>query len=369
MHFRPFARRLYSLKAAAKSRRTTSELTIWFFLFLLVGMLIGAANAAELAKGHGKGCLINLSGEIVPGDFKALQALATSSGLTAPGNSGEESNSTDAAICLDSPGGNYVEGRLIAGFVHDYGITTRIPAGASCYSSCAFLFMAGRAHGAETDGPSRYLNVSGHLGFHAPYFTLAEGDKFSGKDVSEMLTLSEKVIAEFIKFGSFSSEFDAKPMFSLSLLAETLNSGPKEIAEVNTVEKAVRWGIFLEGTKPGAIIGHKAAVQTCLNFQAWMLDKSTDQSGIGYYETQPLETAKAELWGETRTFAKIDTGGMEAKYCYVEVSQQPTAGMAVCSRDEYNGVSFGDCLNDMAIWVPWYQSLPPATPITALGDQ
>ncbi|RWC41963.1 MAG: hypothetical protein EOS28_18400 [Mesorhizobium sp.] len=369
MHFRPIAR-LYTPKAAAKSRDTTSDSTILFLIFSLVGMLIVAtANAAEISKGHGKGCLINLSGEIVPGDFKRLQSLATAYGLTAPATSGEASNGSDAALCLDSPGGNYVEGRLIAGFVHDYGITTRVPAGASCYSSCAFLFMAGRAHGAETDGPSRYLNVAGHLGFHAPYFKLADDDKFTGKDVAEMLTLSQRVIAEFIKFGSFSSEFDAKPMFSLSLLAETLGSGPNEVAQVDTVEEAVRWGVFLEGTKAGAIIDHRAAVQACLNFQAWMLDKDTDQSGIDYYNSQPLQTVRAELWGENRTFAKIDTGGMEEQYCYVEVSQEPVSGMAICSRDGFNGVSFGDCLNDMAIWVPWYQTLPPATPITALGDK
>lgn len=337
-------------------------------IFCLFGVLstTGIANAAVIAKADRDGCLINLSGEIASGDFKALQSLATASGLTAPANSGEESNSSDAALCLDSPGGNYVEGRLIAGFVHDYGITTRVPAEASCYSSCAFLFMAGRAHGAETDGPSRYLNVSGHLGFHAPYFKLADDDKFNGRDVAEMLTLTQKVIAEFIKFGSFSSEFDAKPMFSLSLLAEILGSGPSEMAEVDTVEEAVRWGIFLEGTKSGAIIDQRAAVQTCLNFQAWMLDKNTDQSGIDYYDTQPLQTVRAELWGATRTLAKIDTGGMEEQYCYVQVSQEPISGMAICSRDGFNGVSFGDCLNGMAIWVPWYQSLPPETPIASL---
>lgn len=339
-----------------------------FFVYFFGALLIaGEAAAATITKGGPKGCAISLTGEIKHGDFKQLQGLATALGLTAPGNSGEASNSSDDALCLDSPGGNYLEGRQIAGLIHDFGITTRVPAGASCFSSCAFMFMAGRAHGAETDGPSRYLHISGRLGFHAPYFNLGANQNFTGGEVTEMITLNQKIIAEFIKFGSFSSDFDAKPMFSLSLLAETLSSGPNEVAEVTTVESAIRWGISLEGTLRGRAIDKKAAAQTCLNFQAWMLDKKTDQSGIEYYDNQPLQAANAELWGEQRTFAKIDTGGMEAKYCYVEISRVPVAGMAICSRDEYNGVSFGDCLNGMAMWVPWYQSLPPETPITSLG--
>ena len=111
-----------------------------------------------------------LAGKIVSGDFDRFYALARDLNLTAKPNSGEPVNTAVSALCLDSPGGKWIEGRQIALFVHKYGIATRVLAGTECYSSCALVFMAGRSLGGEVDGPRRILHVQGRLGSHAPEY-------------------------------------------------------------------------------------------------------------------------------------------------------------------------------------------------------
>ncbi len=188
---------------------------------------------------------------------------------------------------------------MIAQAVHNLGLTTRVEAEAVCYSACALIFMAGRIHGGENDGSSRYLSVKGRLGFHAPYFDLADDEKLDGKSAKELVTLSQKIIAEFIRFGSFTSEFNFRPMISMSLLAEMLASGPNEMSEVRTVEDVARWQIAIDGIPKEQVIDPAGAVRACLNFSAWMRDEPSSPktlasylSGKGGYDIVRGETAR-----------------------------------------------------------------------------
>jgi hypothetical protein len=335
---------------------------------LLGSVLAGAgARAATFDEDTSIGCAITLKGEIIDGDLDRLRKAASRQNLLSEPDSGEESNASDRALCLDSPGGNYVAGRLMAGLIHQFGITTRVEAGASCYSACAFMFMAGRSLGGEVDGASRYMHARANVGFHAPYLKLDETAAISGGEAMRTMEALNKVIGEFIKFGSYISEFDSRPMFSMSLLAETLSSGPAEMTKIGTIEAAARWGVNLEGIRPTSIITHQAAANACLNFQAWMMDKSSIGENFEYYHSQPETAQRVTLWGDEVTMAKIDTGGMEERYCLVGISNKPVTGFAVCSRDGFNGVSFGDCQAGYAHYVPWYYSMPPNTPIADIA--
>jgi hypothetical protein len=132
---------------------------------LLGSVLAGAgARAATFDEDTSIGCAITLKGEIIDGDLDRLRKAASRQNLLSEPDSGEESNASDRALCLDSPGGNYVAGRLMAGLIHQFGITTRVEAGASCYSACAFMFMAGRSLGGEVDGASRYMHARANVG-------------------------------------------------------------------------------------------------------------------------------------------------------------------------------------------------------------
>lgn len=253
----------------------------------------------------------------------------------------------------------------MAQFVHQHGIATRVRRDAECYSSCAFLFMAGRSLGAEVDGPRRILSIGGQLGFHAPYLALEPRASFSGSETSALATLSLQLIADFIRFSSYTSAFDHRPMFSMSLLQQTLRAGPDQLSLVDTVEEVARWSIELEGPHEMVQLSERYLVQACTNFQAWSFDQPSEAvTDFSWY--LPLERSTATLWGQETQFGLVDTGGMEVRSCMVQVHDEPAAGFAICSRDEFNGVLLGDCENGLAHWWPWYYAMPPSTPLTDL---
>ena len=331
-----------------------------------LSLALPAASHAAVVEASSKPiCAIELSGEITSGDFERLAAAAEAAGLTGEILSGEPKNSENAALCLDSPGGSYFEGRNMARFVHEHGIATRILATGECYSSCAFLFMAGHSLGAEVDGPRRILTIGGQLGFHAPYLALGPDETFSGAEASAMSTMSLQIIADFIEFSSYTSSFDHRPMFSMSLLQDTLRMGPAEMSIVDTVEEAARWSIELEGHRESAVLDERQLVQACINFQAWSFDRPSEYvTDFTWY--LPLKRETHVVYGDETEFGLVDTGGMEVRNCQVEASSTPHSGFLICSTDDFNGVRLGQCDGGYGFWQPWYFALPPATPLSDL---
>lgn len=344
-------------------------------LVAIIAIAFGAASpasleAATIYRSNQNGCSIMLAGKIVSGDFDRFSALARDLNLTARPNSGEPVNTADSALCLDSPGGKWIEGRQIALFVHKYAIATRILADTECYSSCALIFMAGRIKGEDVGGPRRILNVQGRLGFHAPYFDYEDSASFSGAELNRHVRLTNQLIADLITFGSYTSAFNFRPLFPLSLLGETLAAGPNELALVDTVEEAARWGIQLDGHREKVWLSEEGVGQACNNFQEWSLDRHSEQVDMEGYPTYPgsFQKVQGKIWDKIRTFAVVDTGGMYVSLCHVELTNAPSEGVWICSRDESNGLLLGDCLNGLAMWVPWYYAMPPEMPLPALAE-
>lgn len=317
----------------------------------------------ETVKGSDQ-CAIRIERRLDLGDADRFEGLVKSFEVSASESS--EGIAPERAVCLNSPGGNYLEGRQIAQLVHDTGLTTRIEAGAECYSACALIFMAGRINGAESDTVSRYLHVDGRLGFHAPYFDLAKDETINGEQAMNLVRLSSAVIAEFVAFGSSRSIFDIKPMISASLLAEMLAAGPDEMSMVDTVEKVARWNIQVEGARTVSLVDRAGAVRACLNFQAWLGDEPSQIDSLSYYLSGREELVTLEFNGKREIFAKIQTGGMEDRHCLVSRDPEPVASLALCSSDDFNGTRIGDCAAGIAYYVPWYYAFDPATKLTAL---
>ena len=115
-------------------------------LFLLAASIVTAPHRVSAAQIEAvpdrEHCAIRLEGEIKAGDADRFADLLSKFAITA----GEEAEgiSSDRALCLDSPGGNYLEGRKIAQLVHERGITTRVEAARDCYSACALIFYGGQ---------------------------------------------------------------------------------------------------------------------------------------------------------------------------------------------------------------------------------
>jgi hypothetical protein len=83
-------------------------------------------------------------------------------------------------LALNSDGGDVSAALVIAGLVHEAGLATIVPQGGRCYSSCAFIYMAGRPR-----------NLEGSLGVHQ--FT-REGPDL-GRDLAMVADIIDLTIA------------------------------------------------------------------------------------------------------------------------------------------------------------------------------
>jgi hypothetical protein len=342
------------------------------FLFLIALVLILTDTPSTLAAGFkaspSANCAISLVGEIIEGDFEKFKLLARKKKLSNGSEGSDVENTYDEALCLDSLGGNYLEGRLIANFVHKHAVVTRILKNSECYSACALIFMAGRVHGDEIDGPAKFLSVKGKLGFHAPYFTFDDNATFTGKEVKAFSGFQNLLVADLMKFGSFASEFNFRPNIPASLFTDIYKSKPNELSLVDTIDKAARWGIDLEDLEIKLMLNKKQEVQLCLNFQAWSRDESAIETvlakDIAFYVSQTDNTVRFS----EKSFHVIDTGGMEAKNCQIEIQSEDSLNQQICLKDDFSGRHLGDCQNGTGYWVPSYYALPADTPISRLAD-
>jgi hypothetical protein len=216
------------VKEVAFAGSTSRLLAIILALFVAVcsGLFPVFATAAVIAKVDKAECQVALSGAIAPGDLDKLKAFA----------------SGGSSVCLDSPGGDFLEGLSIAEWVAGRNVTTVIASGASCYSACAIAFMGG-SEWEEIYLPKRKLHVGGHLGFHAPYL-IAIGKTYSGPELEATYSSGLQAVARMMKLGAEMGEDGFIPE---RVMLKLLAAGPSELYMVDDVIKARELGIELIG--------------------------------------------------------------------------------------------------------------------------
>lgn len=123
--------------------------TVQTSLFGVVATLAAASVTPSLAATFSVSrdpdvCKLVMSGAIEQGD---LQRFIANAGLVfIPEDEVGESTAANT-VCLDSPGGSYVEGIKLAKHFYETGVGTVIRDGMECDSACALMFMMGRAKG------------------------------------------------------------------------------------------------------------------------------------------------------------------------------------------------------------------------------
>jgi uncharacterized protein YecT (DUF1311 family) len=220
---------------------------------IAVALVVAAAANARAAQIHAdlndvdKPCQITVAGKIVPGDFARLKA--------ALGNDYEPSFA-GPTMCLNSPGGDFVEALKVADFVSK-GISTTVGENAKCISACAWIFMAGTS--LATGGVrtwTRIMDAKAALAFHAPYLDPASFVNSPGSNVqttiADTIAAYNQAVAELAKgLLHVAQRYDSpatSPLVPSSLLAEALlHVGPDDLLRIDTVQSAVRWGINVGG--------------------------------------------------------------------------------------------------------------------------
>ena len=245
-------------------------------------------------------------------------------------------NGESAIVLLDSNGGLVAEALKIAGFVSGQGLTTLVEANAHCYSACAFVFMAGRHP--PTEGPgwvSRYLDIRGKLGFHAPYLPYGADrldERFEGtyRDILKAYQTSLTQIGTLLG-GPVTTGTQWPP----SLVGETLLTPPDKFRKIDTIDDAGRWHIELLGFADTQLnLDAHARYITCMNYFRW---------------------SDEEVWHEYRSFDFWEPENVSGWSSQQESQVQPDPSVDVIYApiDELNvlGCYFKIFHSENTIWI------------------
>lgn len=203
--------------------------------------LTTAAGAAELRvlDTHPEGCNALLTGQIAAGDTDRLRALF-------PGSQEiDRYISEGIMLCLDSPGGSFLEGLELARHLRHAGIASHVPSGAACLSACALAFLGGSRLNFEDAIVHRFqrsIHATARLGFHAPELDIPSGN-FSEAEVKRAFALALKASAMiFTRLDDLGISRD----FALAFF----DVPEGRFYEIDTGERADEAGITVTGTGP-----------------------------------------------------------------------------------------------------------------------
>lgn len=236
-----------------------------------------------------------LSGPIEAGDTERLKAVIDK--LKASG----QSIFRNTTLTLNSPGGALDPAIELLNFVRENGLATHIAAGARCLSGCGLVFMAGTwLDGDDTKDTNRVMNPKGTLGFHAP-FAFDKNKELPAEIANLLLADSERggvlASAKLVKLSQ-------QKILPVSLVEELLQYESGSFLYIDTVDRAGRWKIPLEGegwlqTANGIVTRSiwQRLNEHCNNQINWSLETSFEN------RTDPHGLTENQLW-----FDGLDNG-------------------------------------------------------------
>ena len=337
---------------------------IWAAVVLILA--VASVRSAEIQSlGAASECNLKLIGAITKGDAERLSAKL------AEWDQG-------ATLCLDSPGGDYNEGLLIIDVIaSSFAIRTHVPAGATCDSACALVFLSGNYGGDESDPvirPWRTISAKAKgVGFHRPYIADKDRlpDSFNKDEFLNAQGAGVSAVANLLKRGETDRE-----RFPTSLLVEALAKKSDELFLIDTIDKLGRWNIGLTDYIVPGEFNAERALQACYNAVAWVRRESSDREAD---RQAPAE--KGRIKGKPY-YLFTGLGGIEegeGGHCYVAAKAKSPDSIYLKleqqSSDEYD-VEFGEIdsggdQSDLAHGpnpVQSWKLLPPQTKIATLAS-
>ncbi len=142
-------------------------------------------------------------------------------------------------LCLDSPGGSYLEGiRMFYAIWRKDSIETLVRNGSSCISACALAFQGGsRLVGTGAiRAKFAFIEPGARLGFHAPTLVLPDNNLYSSETVRA--AYDKAIRSASLLFQMSRLEEHAARGMSDFLYTNTLATPPEAIFEIDTIGKA-----------------------------------------------------------------------------------------------------------------------------------
>ena len=208
---------------------TTFSTTHGFWMICLLALFASEvpAYAGELRRTPE----INKCDYIFSGEVEAGDASKIDEGIPA--------TASGSRLCLNSPGGDFVEGlRIFYVIWNKDSVATRVRSGDRCLSACAIGFLGGSL--VVGTGAIRAQNTviepGAWLGFHAPRLVLPEGRAHSSSEVQEAYALALLDSSHLFKLTQI-REHGAIGMSDF-LFARTISTPPESMYNIDTIGRA-----------------------------------------------------------------------------------------------------------------------------------
>lgn len=228
-------------------------LLIALSMSLLIQLSPSSAAEIEPVENHPMGCEYKLSGLINNGDAEKIDEVLR-------GNNWTEVAARGWKICLDSPGGSFVEGVKLAKTFAKNSIGTVVAQSNVCESACAIAFMGGSYFNPEGENRkvSRTIHPTAKLGFHAPALLIPEGN-YSNEEVDKAYSIALSAVVELSEMRALGYEIRE------SLFKAILTTPFESMHYVDTVGKALRYKIGVAGINISSDNVQSIAANVCDN--------------------------------------------------------------------------------------------------------
>lgn len=329
------------------------------------------AISAEIRPAQGSQCVIEISGELVPGDYQRFSSLAAE---MFPDEVDE--STANNTVCLDSPGGNLSEGVKFARHFYKEGVGTVVRDGDECHSACAIMFMMGTAQGAEVAFVNRKLHPRGVVGFHRPYLDVPGGEQVDLRLMAIAYDRAFQAALDLLSVANSRSPWSSRPMMTSDLIQNMLSHVGNDMYLIDTIDKAARFEIELTGVNVAAAFNEEAAYYACHNVLQWQHGLTEEDISYTQQRAEPYAgyrtVASISARPGTRAFQVLaQKDGYAMHRCVVA----ETGGQfSACGVDEYSNVEIGGGLCGPGDFeakltpIPVLALFNPQTAISALAN-
>lgn len=218
------------------------------------------------------GCTHQFQGIVDAGDLDLFSALPSD---------------PQVVICLDSPGGSFMEGIAIGEYLREAGIGTLLEAGATCESACALVFMSGTYVADEIrfkdpqdpdyvedwqlgPWPWRSMHPTARLGLHAPRLNVPEG-QYDEATVTLAYDAALRSLSEFSTRLMQTGPSDPI-LFNPDLFSILIATPHDQMFYIDTVDLAGRFDIRVGPVIPPTTLSEDSLIQACITYFRWAED-------------------------------------------------------------------------------------------------
>ncbi len=223
---------------------------------------VEAGTLTEVGEPPDDRCTYRFDGQIETGDAAKIDTMNTW-------------GSAGADLCLNSPGGSFLEGIAMFYKIWERQIRTHVLDGDSCESACALAWLGGstdEGNGVPVKVEGRTLEAGGVIGFHAPSLNLPEGGQYSSQAVENAFKIALKGTEGLLDMSLLKE--NGAGYFDPFLFKMILATPGSSMYRISTVGSALLTGVDVSGVQPVAPVRRQNIINICDTLMALQVDRN-----------------------------------------------------------------------------------------------